>query len=57
MSDKDDICTDGKSHDPNWKAVTIEHDGDETYIDVPCTKCGRSGCVGSEKTLKEDISW
>ena len=59
MEDEDeDICPDSETgeHEPDWSTVFVEHDG-ETYIDVNCKLCGRSGCIGSEKTLKENISW
>jgi len=55
--DKDSICTDGKPHTPEWCYVTVEHGGGKTYIDVPCSKCGRSGCIGTSATLEKDISW
>jgi len=58
LVDADDTCpVDGKDHRPNWKSVSIEQDGGETYIDVTCVKCGRSGCVGTTKTLGDGINW
>ena len=56
---QDDVCEKGTDgiHEPDWSSVSIEHDGDETYIDINCKHCGRSGCVGSEKTLERDIQW
>ena len=55
----DDICpkSDDGEHEPDWSTVFVDHDGGQAYIDVNCKLCGRSGCVGSEKTLTEDISW
>jgi len=55
--DQDAICEDGEPHIPDWSTVTVDHDGDDTYIDVSCSKCGRSGCIGKASTLEEDISW
>jgi hypothetical protein len=43
-------------HDPDWDTVVVTHDG-EIYIDVTCKKCGRSGCIGTQKTLESDINW
>lgn len=57
--DTDAVCPntpDGK-HVPDWSTVTVEHDGDEDYIDVSCSKCGRSGCIGSAASLISEISW
>jgi len=54
----EDTCpqnTDG--HEPDWACVTVEHDGDGVYIDIPCKHCGRPGCVGTEKTLAKGICW
>ena len=54
---EDDICpVTGKRHHPDWQSLTVEHDG-ETYLDVSCVNCGRSGCVGTTKTLGNDINW
>jgi len=47
---------DGK-HVPDWKTVHVEVDGDGIYVDVNCIYCGESGCIGTEKTLIEDINW
>ena len=44
-------------HKPDWGTVTIDDDGDDHYLDVVCSHCGRSGCVGKATTLTEDISW
>jgi len=44
-------------HEPAWSTATVQHDGDETYIDVNCLYCGRSGCAGNEHTLAADINW
>jgi hypothetical protein len=45
------------SCEPDWNSVYNCHDGGELYIDVNCKHCGKSGCIGSEKTLLELISW
>jgi hypothetical protein len=47
----------GKPHEPDWNTVRVEPDGDQLYVDVNCQICGRSGCIGTEKTLTENISW
>jgi len=57
MREEEDICEDGKDHDPDWNTVTTEWDGDTLYVDVNCAKCGRSGCVGSVEQLKDNICW
>ena len=44
-------------HEPDWDTVSVEDDGDESYVDVHCKHCGRSGCVGKASTLIEDLSW
>lgn len=44
-------------HEPDWTAVTLCDDGEETYVDVPCVHCGRSGCCGSVRTLQENLLW
>lgn len=43
-------------HEPDWTSVHVEFDGD-AYVDVACKHCGRSGCIGAEKSLTEQISW
>jgi hypothetical protein len=49
---------DGKGpHIPDWDTISINHDGDEVYIDISCSECGCSGCVGKMSTLEEDINW
>lgn len=55
----DDACPSHRDgiHEPDWRNITIEHDGDETYIDVFCKHCGRSGCIGTQKTLEAEIQW
>jgi hypothetical protein len=55
----DDVCPGSPTgrHEPSWGSVTIESDGDELYVDVNCRHCGRSGCIGTSKTLAENISW
>jgi len=47
---------DGGSHEPDWTSVHTEVDGD-TYVDVACKHCGRSGCIGTDKSLTSQISW
>jgi|TARA_Y100000310_G_scaffold262645_1_gene272381 hypothetical protein len=44
-------------HEPDWHSVSTHYDGDTLYIDVNCKHCGLSGCVGTDKTLAEDITW
>lgn len=44
-------------HEPDWKSVSVEMDGEQAYVDVACMHCGRSGCVGSVKFLLENLSW
>lgn len=55
-----DTCPQGKDadwkHVPDWQSVTVSFDG-ETYIDINCKNCGRSGCLGTSKTLAENICW
>ena len=46
---------DGK-HEPDWQSVHVNYDV-EVYVDINCKNCGQSGCVGSEKTLAQDICW
>ena len=54
----EDICPEtGDEHQPDWKTLTTEYNGCNLYVDVNCKFCGRSGCVGNVKTLKENISW
>ena len=43
-------------HEPDWTTTHVECDGD-AYVDVNCKHCGRSGCVGSEKSLTNQLSW
>jgi hypothetical protein len=43
-------------HEPDLSTATIAHDG-EFYVDAKCVHCGRSGCIGSLKTLTENASW
>lgn len=48
---------DGMSeHEPDWTTLVEYWDG-ELYIDVNCKHCGRSGCIGTAKTLAEETSW
>lgn len=56
---EEDVCPespDGK-HAPDWRSVSTTHDGGESYIDINCKHCGRSGCVGSSASLTADINW
>lgn len=56
--DPDSICPITKqTHVPDWKTVFLTHDGDDLYVDVNCTDCGRSGCIGTQKTLVDLIDW
>jgi len=57
--DDDHICASSPNwnHEPDWNSVHISHDGGGVYIDVNCKHCGLSGCIGTEKTLTEGISW
>ena len=56
--DEDDVCkVTGQPHVPDWKSVSVEQDGDETYIDINCRDCGRSGCIGTQATLADEITW
>lgn len=57
--DPDDACSKSPTgrHEPDWKTVTTESDGGTLYIDVCCKYCGTSGCVGTSKTLADDICW
>ena len=53
------VCTqteDG-NHVPDWQSLSVDHSNEIVYIDVSCLLCGRSGCVGTEKTLAQDINW
>jgi len=47
----------GKNHEPDWNSVFVMPDGDGVYVDVNCKHCGRSGCIGVEKTLVDNICW
>jgi hypothetical protein len=55
----DDICPDSHDghHSPDWKTTIWTNDGDESYVDVNCVHCGRSGCVGQAGLLAEGINW
>jgi len=54
----EDICTvTNLPHEPDWNSVHVESDGGEYYVDVNCKHCGRSGCIGTSKILKEEIDW
>ena len=55
----DDYCpeTEDHNHVPDWESVHVDSDGGEYYIDVTCSACGRSGCLGTAKTLADNISW
>jgi hypothetical protein len=56
--DTSDICSvTGKIHEPNWNNISVEFDGLDKYVDVPCKDCGRSGCVGNMEMLKKGIIW
>lgn len=56
-SETDESCPqDDGGHEPDWTSAHVEFDG-EAYLDVNCKHCGRSGCIGSEKSLTEQISW
>jgi len=56
---EEEVCSktkDGK-HVPDWNSVHVDFDGGEIYIDIQCKNCGLSGCLGTEKTLVEGLSW
>ena len=58
MFDPDDICEETKkAHVPDWKTVSTNFDGEDLYVDVNCKDCGKSGCVGTHKTLAAGICW
>ena len=44
-------------HEPDWKSVSVQEDGDTAYVDISCMKCGCSGCIGQSETLQADINW
>ena len=54
----EDSCPDSPDgkYEPNWNTISRECDV-ESYIDVSCTHCGRSGCVGTATVLAEGIQW
>lgn len=56
---EEDFCpnSDDNKHRPNWNTVSTESDGGTWYIDVRCKECGRSGCVGTEDQLIDQICW
>jgi len=55
----DEICPNDSEgiHRPDWATMHIESDGGTWYVDVNCQLCGRSGCVGTQATLSNDINW
>ena len=56
MSEECKKAKDGK-HEPDWDSVSLDSDGGEVYVDVSCKHCGEGGCVGTSKTLADDIDW
>lgn len=50
-------CPIGKNgkHKPDINTLSVNHDGDDAYIDVNCGLCGRSGCIG--KFDEEQVNW
>ena len=56
MSEECKKSKDGK-HEPDWDSVSLDSDGGEVYVDVSCKHCGEGGCVGTSKTLADDIDW
>lgn len=44
-------------HEGDWESVTVDHDGNGTYIDIQCKHCGDSGCIGTQATLESGIDW
>ena len=54
----DDACPKSptKKHEPDWNSTSITCDID-TYVDVNCLHCGRSGCIGKLQNLVDDIMW
>lgn len=54
----EDVCPSGQGkHEPDWSTVSIDCDGDGTYVDVACMHCGRSGCLGNLQTMLENLQW
>lgn len=54
----EDICPKSpEGHEPDWNSLTTDYDGEDTYLDVACRYCGRSGCVGTLETLLSRICW
>ena len=47
----------GGPHEPDWATAHAESDGGEFYVDVNCTHCFRSGCVGRVQLIVENLSW
>jgi ribosomal protein S27E len=55
---EDDICpTTHRLHRPDLASAHITSDGGESYVDVTCLDCGRSGCLGMLSDLLKDIAW
>ena len=55
----EDVCPESPTgkHEPDWGTIEETSDDEETYVDVSCRHCGRSGCIGTSKTLEDGICW
>lgn len=55
--ESDDVCKEAKDgkHVPDPATVTVQHDGEDVYIDVNCSLCGRSGCAA--KLDPNEVAW
>lgn len=44
----EDVCRKTKdgSHKPDINTLAVTYDEGEVYIDISCSACGHSGCVG-----------
>ena len=53
-----DVCPQANDgiHNPDWDSVMVTYD-DDVYIYISCLFCGKSGCLGTSKTLVSGITW
>ena len=54
---EDDCPKNATGHEPDWHSASLTIDGGETYLDLACRHCGRSGCLGTISELADNLQW
>ena len=53
----EECTTESGRHVPDWQTVVVDFDGDTSYLDITCSVCGLSGCIGKADEIEKNIDW